>query len=111
MYYVFITLFFCFFVFCCFFGCFFLLFFSFLYVIPKTGGKNYEHWNIGNGNFHAGVNFGRGRGLRNLWPYHMLVPRARHNIMLRAHVYCARRKEGRGKHISGVFEQVFVCAA
>ena len=64
-----------------------------------------------NGNFHAGVNFGRGRGLRNLWPYHMLVPRARHNIMLRAHVYCARRKEGRGKHISGVFEQVFVCAA
>ena len=38
-----------------------------------------------------------------------LVSRARR--ILRAHVYCARRKEGRGKNTSGVFGQVFVCTA
>ena len=31
--------------------------------------------------------------------------------ILRAHVYCARRKEGRGENTSGVFGQVFVCTA
>ena len=35
-----------------------------------------------------------------------LVSRARR--ILRVHVYCARRKERRGKNTSGVFEQVFV---
>ena len=39
----------------------------------------------------------------------ILVSRARR--ILRAHVYCARRKEGRGKNTSGVFGQVFVCTA
>ena len=29
--------------------------------------------------------------------------------MLRTHVYCACRKEGRGKHMSGVFGQI-LCA-
>ena len=38
-----------------------------------------------------------------------LVSRARR--ILRAHVYCARRKEGRGKNTSDVFGQVFVCTA
>ena len=38
-----------------------------------------------------------------------LISRARR--ILRAHVYCARRKEGRGKNTSGVFGQVFVCTA
>ena len=38
-----------------------------------------------------------------------IVSRARR--ILRAHVYCARRKEGRGKNTSGVFGQVFVCTA
>ena len=38
-----------------------------------------------------------------------LVSRARR--ILRAHVYCARRKERRGENTSGVFGQVFVCTA
>ena len=38
-----------------------------------------------------------------------IVSRARH--MLRTHVYCACRKEGRGKHTSGVFGQVLFSAA
>ena len=38
-----------------------------------------------------------------------IVSRARR--ILRAHVYCARRKEGRGENTSGVFGQVFVCTA
>ena len=37
-----------------------------------------------------------------------IVSRARR--MLHTQVYCLHRKEGRGKHTSGVFGQVFVCA-
>ena len=38
-----------------------------------------------------------------------IVSRARR--MFHTHVHCSCRKEGRGKHTSGVFRQVFVCAA